>query len=114
MARWSALNEDTSTLVETARKISHPMENFADLDPLIDQIGDKRFVLLGEASHGTSQFYTWRAMLSQRLITEKGFSFICVEGDWPDCYRINRYVKNYPNSGESAQKIVKNFERWPT
>ena len=60
----------------------------ADFEPLLEMVGDARFVLLGEASHGTSEFYTWRAALSKRLIEEKGFAFIAVEGDWPDCYRV--------------------------
>ena len=74
-----------------------PLSTPSDLDPLIDAIGDSRFVLLGEASHGTSEFYTWRTELSKRLIQEKRFSFIGVEGDWPDCYAVNRFVKGYDN-----------------
>jgi erythromycin esterase-like protein len=53
-------------------------------------------------------------MISQRLITEKGFSFISVEGDWPDCYRLNRYIKNYPESGNTAVEVLQKFNRWPT
>jgi len=71
-------------------------------------------VLLGEASHGTHEYYTWRAALSRRLIQEKGFSFIAVEGDWPDCYHVNRYIKGYPDSGDSADDVLHDFERWPT
>ena len=78
------------------------------------RIGDARFVLLGEASHGTSEFYTWRAELSKRLIEESGFSFIAVEGDWPDCYRVNRYVKGMADCGASAEEVLHAFERWPT
>lgn len=85
-----------------------------DLDPLIDAIGDARYVLLGEASHGTREFYTWRTELSKRLIVEKQFSFIGVEGDWPDCYRVNRFVKGYQNSGASAAEVLHAFDRWPT
>jgi erythromycin esterase-like protein len=73
-----------------------------------------RYVLLGEASHGTSEYYRWRTTISQRLIEEQGFSFIAVEGDWPDCYRINRYVKGCVDSGESAREVLHNFARWPT
>lgn len=91
-----------------------PLSTPSDLDPLIDAIGDSRFVLLGEASHGTSEFYTWRAELSKRLIQEKQFSFIGVEGDWPDCYAVNRFVKGYDNSGESAADVLHRFDRWPT
>ncbi|MDB4917661.1 MAG: Erythromycin esterase [Gemmatimonadetes bacterium] len=96
------------------RTAARPLRTPADLDPLLDAIGDARYVLLGEASHGTSEFYTWRADISRRLITEKGFSFIAVEGDWPDCYRVNRYVKHLPDSGRSAEDVLHAFERWPT
>jgi erythromycin esterase len=71
---------------------SSPLEDAEDLDPLLERIGDARYVLLGEASHGTHEYYLWRARISRRLIEEKGFRFIAVEGDWPDCYRVNRYV----------------------
>jgi erythromycin esterase-like protein len=71
-------------------------------------------VLLGEASHGTNEYYTWRTAISRRLIEEKGFTFIAVEGDWPDCYRVNRYVKGYPDSGDNAREVLHAFERWPT
>lgn len=101
-------------LVQQIATISHPLEHKADLDPLMARIGDARLVLLGEASHGTSEYYIWRARLSQRLIQEKGFSFIAVEGDWPDCYRVNRYVKGYDGAGESAYDVLHAFERWPT
>src|SRR5436305_611291 len=80
----------------------------------MERIGDARYVLLGEASHGTADFYNWRRTISQRLIREKGFSFIAVEGDWPDCYRVNRYVKCYAESGQSAREVLHAFERWPT
>ncbi len=75
------------------RAASRPLETAEDLDPVVEAIGRARFVLLGEATHGTSEFYTWRAEISKRLIRERGFSFVAVEGDWPDCYRVNRYVK---------------------
>lgn len=85
-----------------------------DLDPLLDAIGDARVVLLGEATHGTSEFYTWRHALSARLIEEKDFSFIAVEGDWPDCYTVNRYVRDLPGAGVSARDVLHAFSRWPT
>lgn len=84
------------------------------MDELMDAIGDARYVLLGEASHGTHEYYTKRTAISKRLIEEKGFSFIAVEGDWPDCYRLNRYVKNYPDAGDSARSVLESFRRWPT
>lgn len=101
-------------LIDQVQSISHSLETSGDLDPLMERIGDARYVLLGEASHGTHEYYAWRSRISKRLITEKGFNFIAVEGDWPDCYSVNRYVKGYPNSGESAREVVHAFERWPT
>lgn len=96
------------------RKNQYPLRSSADLDPLLTAIGDARYVLLGEATHGTHEYYTWRTAVSKRLIQEKGFSFIAVEGDWPDCYRINRFVKGYADAGESAADVLKSFRRWPT
>src|ERR687896_774802 len=84
--------------------LSQPLVGPEDLDPLLERIGDARYVLLGEASHGTSEYYTWRARISQRLIQEKGFSFIAVEGDWPHCYAVNRYIKNDEDAGGSARE----------
>lgn len=91
----------------------HPLQTSADLDPLLDRIGDANYVLLGEASHGTHEYYTWRAQISKRLIEEKGFSFIAVEGDWPDCYHLNKWVKDNAPKG-SLQDVLSKFKRWPT
>jgi len=110
----SSSNPAEEALAEHFREISHPLTQPSDLDPLIERIGDARYVLLGEASHGTSEFYLWRAVLTRRLIREKGFSFVAVEGDWPDFYRVNRYVKGYENAGEKASEVLHAFERWPT
>lgn len=92
----------------------HPLYHSKDLDPLLEDISGRNIVMLGEASHGTHEYYTWRTALSKRLITEKGFNFIVVEGDWPDCYKINRFVKGYNDAGDDIEKILKNFDRWPT
>jgi erythromycin esterase len=92
----------------------HSLERSKDLDILLDRIGDSQFVLLGEASHGTSEFYRWRTEITKRLIREKGFSFIAVEGDWPDCYKVNSYIKGLPESGKNAYDVLKSFNRWPT
>jgi erythromycin esterase len=106
--------EVNSTLLACVREQSLTLHGWEDLDPLLDRVGDTHYVLLGEASHGTSEYYTWRRTISQRLIREKGFSFIAVEGDWPDCYRVNRYIKSYPDSGRSAYEVLHQFARWPT
>ncbi len=105
---------DTAEAVRILRDCAHPLQSAADLDPLMARIGDARVVLLGEASHGTHDYYTWRAQLSKRLIEEKGFDFIVVEGDWPDCYNLNRYVKGYTHDDEKAADVLHRFDRWPT
>src|SRR5258708_7236570 len=101
-------------LADRCREIALPLVSERDLDPLIERIGEARYVLLGEATHGTSDYYVWRHRISERLIREKGFNFIAVEGDWPDCYRVNEYVKSRPGAGESARDVLHAFERWPT
>ncbi|MBC7544720.1 MAG: erythromycin esterase family protein [Candidatus Sericytochromatia bacterium] len=93
---------------------STPLTADADLDPLLDLVGDAACVMIGEATHGTREFYQWRARLSRRLIVERGFRFIGVEGDWPDCYRLSRYVQGLPQSGVSAHHVLHAFDRWPT
>ena len=100
-------------LSESLITYASPLADAADLDPLIDRIGDARFVLLGEASHGTHDYYLWRARISQRLIAEKGFSFIAVEGDWPDCFRVNQYICG-ESSEPHAEAVLRAFARWPT
>ena len=85
-----------------------------DLEPLFSDIDERQLVLLGEASHGTHEYYTWRTKISKKLIAQKGFRFIAVEGDWPDCYRINRFVKGYKDSGTDIGSILRSFDRWPT
>jgi erythromycin esterase-like protein len=104
----------TQELIDEIRNHAIRLETHDDLDVLIDAIGDAKYVLLGEASHGTSEFYTLRAELSKRLIARKGFNFIAVEGDWPSCYRLNRYIKQYPGSDTTARDAMGDFERWPT
>ena len=101
-------------IIKKIREKACFIESSNDLDDLIEKIGDAKYVLLGEASHGTHEFYLWRAMISKKLIAKKKFSFVAVEGDWPDCYRLNRYVKSYLDAGKSAYEIALNFNRWPT
>lgn len=91
----------------------HALESEADLDVLLHAIGDDRIVLLGEASHGTSEFYIWRANLSRRLIEEKGFTIIAVEGDWTDAYPLNAYIRGN-SSAATAEEALQAFDRWPT
>lgn len=92
----------------------YALSNPKDLDPLIRAAEGKRFVLLGEASHGTHEYYTWRAAITRRLVEEHGFSFVAVEGDWPDCYRVNRYVKGHDLTDKKPDDVLRGFQRWPT
>ena len=105
-----AMDKKIAILKNASRKLSTVL----DLDPLISKLSDSRVVLLGEASHGTHEYYTWRTAISKRLIEEHGFNCIAVEGDWPDFYRVNRYVKHYTNSHGSVVEVLKKFNRWPT
>jgi erythromycin esterase len=103
-----------SALLDEVRNLAKPLRGPGDLDPLLKRIGDARVVLLGEATHGTHEFYAWRTALTRRLIEEKGFNFVAVEGDWPDCYRVNRFVKGYPGSAPAPEEALETFRRWPT
>ncbi|HEX8506223.1 MAG TPA: erythromycin esterase family protein [Hymenobacter sp.] len=89
------------------------LKSAQDLDPLLAQLGTARYALLGEASHGTTEFYAWRSTITKRLIQEKGFNLIGVEGDWPALYELNRYVKG-ANNGASATALLQRLTRWPT
>ncbi|GAA4391135.1 hypothetical protein GCM10023088_67970 [Actinomadura verrucosospora] len=91
-----------------------PLEYAEDLDPLLDRIGDGRCVLIGEASHGTHEYYAWRAALTRRLIAERGFGFVAVEGDWPDCRRVDRCVTLAPGAHQDPRAALNAYERWPT
>ena len=104
--------ETSPGLVKQLRDASRSLHGPRDLEPLMERIGEARFVLLGEASHGTSEYYTWRAEISRRLITEKGFQFIAVEGDWPSCDRLDQYIKGQGDG--DAEDALQAFDRWPS
>jgi erythromycin esterase-like protein/predicted phosphoribosyltransferase len=82
-------------------------------EALFDLVGDAHYVLLGEASHGTHDFYQARAAITRRLIEDKGFCAVAVEGDWPDTYRVNRYVRGRSDD-QDAEEALRGFERFPT
>lgn len=104
----------TSSILDTVREAAQPIEGSAnDYDSLLAFIGEAKVVLLGEASHGTSEFYRSRAQITKRLICEKGFSAIAVEADWPDAYRVNRFVKG-DNEDADASRALSGFKRFPT
>src|SRR5436190_24224797 len=91
-------------------ELGTPLEHESDLDELIERIGDRRVVLLGEASHGTSDYYRWRAAVTRRLIAEHDFSFVAVEGDWPDCFAVNRWVKGHADQRLEAADLLRRFD----
>lgn len=104
----------TIQLTDTLRQSARPLTGDAsDYLPLMQIVGDARFVLIGEASHGTHEFYRERAVITRKLIEEKGFTAVAVEADWPDAYRVNRFVRNASNDKESVDALA-DFERFPT
>lgn len=102
------------SLEESIKKYALRYETKNDLTPIIDAIGDAKIVLLGEASHGTSEFYSVRAELTKRLLEEKGFSLIAIEGNWPSTQKINRFIKGYTKEPSNVMEVFQAFERWPT
>ncbi len=93
---------------------AHPLTGSSnDYDPLLEFIGDAHFVLLGEASHGTHEFYRQRARITKRLIQEKGFTAVAVEADWPDAYRVNKYVRGQ-SADADAVEALSGFKRFPS
>jgi erythromycin esterase-like protein len=83
-----------------------------DYNKLLELIGNAHLVLLGEATHGTHEFYIARAQITQRLIAEKSFAAIAVEADWPDAYRVNRYVRGEGDDSEAVDALA-DFKRFP-
>jgi erythromycin esterase-like protein len=103
------IDESVDALVRAARPVTGAVE---DYDGLLDLIGDRRLILIGEASHGTHEFYRERARITRRLIDERGFSVVAVEGDWPDAYRVNRYVMGMSTDAD-AETALRGFRRFP-
>jgi len=96
------------------RGLARSLRTAEDLDPIVARAQGRRFVAIGEASHGTHEYYDWRARLSRRLIEEHRFTWIGVEGDWPDCWRINRWVRGTADQHLDARGLLAGFDRWPT
>jgi erythromycin esterase-like protein len=102
------------TLIDAVREAAHPLTGAGeDYNPLMDLAGDARFVLLGEASHGTHDFYHERTQITKRLIEEKGFTAVAVEADWPDAYRVDRYVRGVSDDADAVEALA-GFKRFPT
>jgi erythromycin esterase-like protein len=109
----SMLSRSDHTLAGAMRAAVMPVRGTsADFDPLLERAGNARFVLLGEASHGTHEFYRIRGEITKRLIRERGFRAVAVEADWPDAYRVNRYVRGR-GTDTDATDALESFERFP-
>ncbi|HJR40644.1 MAG TPA: erythromycin esterase family protein [Gemmatimonadaceae bacterium] len=101
------------TLLDLIGDAAHPLVGTPrDFDPLLERIGDARLVLLGEASHGTHEFYRIRAEITKRLIVQKGFRAVTAEADWPDAFRVNRYVRGR-GTDQNADEALGDFRRFP-
>ena len=102
-----------SALSADIQQAAHPLTgNSGDFDPLINRIGSARYVLLGEATHGTHEFYEARSEITKRLIREKGFTLVAWEADWPDTLRINRHIQGNLQL-QSAEEALSGFKRFP-
>ena len=102
------------SLPEMIAEASEPLADFADpaFGVLFDRFGDRRVVLLGEASHGSAEFYRARAAITRWLITHHGFNIVAVEADWPDAAAIDRYVRHRPSTAQPAEPPFQRFPTW--
>ena len=106
--------EKDRVVVDAIRRAAHFLHGEAsDFDPLLQKAAESRLVLIGEATHGTHEFYRLRAQITKRLIAEKGFNAVAVEADWPDAYRVNQYVK-FESDDEDAIDALGGFQRFPS
>jgi erythromycin esterase-like protein len=113
MLRTRKQKADTSVVDAVGTAIQPLAGNARDYDALLELVADAHFVLIGEASHGTREFYAERAAITRRLIVEKSFSAVCIEGDWPDAYRVDRHVRG-DSDDVSAEAGLAGFTRFPT
>lgn len=100
-------------LKQLLKSSAQPCTTVADLSSFLDCVGDRSIVMLGEASHGTHEFYSERAELTKLLVEKKGFNVVAIEGDWPDAYKVNQYIKSKVQD-TSAADALKGFSRFPT
>ncbi len=99
-------------LVNVTKKLANPMLSEESIHDFAGEIAKYPIVMLGEATHGTEEFYEMRQKISRELIAHYGFKFVAVEGDWPDCDQLNQYVQ--AGHGGSAAEIMSHFKRWPS
>lgn len=93
--------------------IARPIYGEGEIEEIVELIAEKRLVLLGEASHGTKDFYDIRASITRRLISQHGFNAVAIEGDWPDAMRVDRYVRGQSEDDETPEMALRGFERFP-
>jgi erythromycin esterase len=105
------IRADDAAWMEALREVARPMDE--GMDTLVERLSDTKLVLMGEASHGTSEYYRIRGDLSLRLVDEHGFRFVAVEGDWNSIHRLHRYVTGQTESEGGAREIMRTFDRWP-
>jgi protein-L-isoaspartate(D-aspartate) O-methyltransferase len=103
-----------ATLAHLVREVAEPLESIDDQDlgALLDRLSGSRVVLIGEATHGTSEFYRMRARISQELIRRRGFTIVAVEADWPDARQVTRYVQALPDGHRPAEAAFARFPTW--
>jgi protein-L-isoaspartate(D-aspartate) O-methyltransferase len=103
-----------ATIAKLVREVAEPIDGIesSSIDALIERIGDARLVLLGEATHGTSEFYRMRARITRELVRRRRFNFVAVEADWPDAARIDDYVLGTPPRSKLAFKPFARFPTW--
>lgn len=108
------LTSNTHLLSTLIRECAQPLPDIegADLGALLERIGDARLVLLGEATHGTAEFYDMRARITQELIRHHGFTMVAVEADWPDAARIDRFVRHLPPGPPDEGAAFTRFPTW--
>ena len=99
-------------LLEAIRRHAHVLTQDS-YDSLLEGIGDAQVVMLGEATHGTREFYRARALITRRLIREKGFNAVAVEADWPDALRVSRFVLGNDGQSEEGRRALGDFRRFP-
>ena len=109
---FAGVDDDAAASAKLVAEIAHPISSKSDLDQLRRLAGERQVVLIGEASHGTHEFYQVRAELTKRLITENGFRSVAVEADWPDALRVHRYVQGL-NADADATAGLGDFKRFP-
>ncbi|WED44459.1 erythromycin esterase family protein [Legionella cardiaca] len=108
------LNHNKQKLIDVLNEAIEPLDSTTDNDAtILDKIDDARFVMIGEATHGTSEFYQTRINITRRLIEEKDFMAVAIEGDWPDAYTVHRYIQRKTDFTQPEQALA-DFRRFPT